>query len=153
MTPALASAIGIPHHRNPTLGLAPKFIVRSRQRILSMSSLNLRLANCCFPQKSAIRHTQVLDGRAHPARVASDGSASGSRARSARDIFTLTRCQTSAPRFGIWKGLTIAAAQAAARRQPTRNFAGNGDIPAAGHAERHLRSTSGCNAQTVFARG
>jgi len=40
MAPALASAIKTPHHRNPTLGLAPKFIVRSRQRMLSMSSLD-----------------------------------------------------------------------------------------------------------------
>ena len=40
MAPALTRAIATPRHRNPSLGLAPKFIVRSRQRMLSMSSLN-----------------------------------------------------------------------------------------------------------------
>jgi len=38
--------------------------------------------------------------------------------------------------------LTIAAVQAAARPQPTRNFEGSEDSRAAGYTERHLQSAS-----------
>jgi hypothetical protein len=54
--------------------------------------------------------------------------------------------------FGIGKGLTIAAAQTAARPLPTRNSANSVYSRAGGHAERHLRSASRCNAERVFAR-
>src|SRR5271154_2758790 len=97
---------------------------------------------------------QVLDGRVHPARVASDGRAPGSRGQSTGDIIPFA----ALPDF--WtksseskKSLTIAAAQTAARPRPTRNFAGSGDSLAAGHAEQHLLSASRYNAERACARG
>ena len=60
---------------------------------------------------------------------------------------------TSVPSFPNRNCLTIAAAQTAARRRPTRNFAGGVDSRAAGHAEHHLRSASRCNAERACARG